>query len=86
MQHVEKISCASQALTDGCPSLGRWAQQSLHTSSRSFASGDIALDMEHATGLERQAHMTRTGSEQLACTDSYPLNKRLPLQAVPCPV
>ncbi|CAL5224756.1 g7493 [Coccomyxa viridis] len=44
----------SQALAAGCPSLGKWAQRSLHTSSMSFASGDIALDMEHATGLERQ--------------------------------
>lgn len=49
----EKILCCCQALAAGCPSSGSWAQRSIHTSSMSFASGDIALDMEHATGLER---------------------------------
>ncbi|CAK0787891.1 hypothetical protein CVIRNUC_011113 [Coccomyxa viridis] len=36
------------------PSLSSLGQRGVYTSPRSFASGDVTLDLEHATGLERQ--------------------------------
>ena len=35
------------------PSLSSLGQRGVNTSTRSFASGDVTLDLEHATGLER---------------------------------